>query len=343
MSAAQRTRKPGQSLGELALIAGIRRRAGRTNSALRLGIGDDCALIRLLPGEELAVTTDLSVAGRHFRLDWHQPEAVGHRALARGLSDLAAMGARPVAAFLSLGLPQALAQPGRSGKSWADRFFDGLFALASRHKTPLAGGDLSQSPVAMADIVLLGALPRGKALLRSGARPGDRLYVTGALGGAAASLEQLARLASIRSRSTPPRLTAKQEEALAAHLAPEPRLAQGAWLRQRGLATSAIDLSDGLSTDLTHLCEESHVAAEIDAELVPLARGATLAQALHGGEDYELLFTAPATAKLPRTIAGVPLSCIGRILHTRKGRATVTLRTGGKSAPLSPAGWQHFV
>jgi len=187
--------------GELALLAEIRARAARQSRSggLRLGIGDDCALLAPRPGEELAVTTDLSIAGRHFRLDWHPPEAVGHRALARGLSDLAAMGARPLAAFLSLGVPRELtATPGRIGigrragrRSWVERFLDGLLALAEAYKTPLAGGDLAESPVAVADIVLVGAVPRGRALLRSGARAGDLLYVTGALGGAAAGLAAL--------------------------------------------------------------------------------------------------------------------------------------------------------
>ena len=182
--------------GELALLAQIRRRAVQTcGSGLRLGIGDDCALLRLRPGEELAVTTDLSIAGRHFRLDWHPPESVGHRTLARGLSDLAAMGARPVAAFLSLGLPPELATLKGRHSAWLQRFLDGLLALAAAHKTPLAGGDLAESPIALADIVLVGALPRGKALLRSGARPGHLLYVTGALGGASAGLARLAELA----------------------------------------------------------------------------------------------------------------------------------------------------
>ena len=182
--------------GELALLAQIRRRAAQiSGSGLRLGIGDDCALIRLRPGEELAVTTDLSIAGRHFRLDWHPPESVGHRVLARGLSDLAAMGARPVAAFLSLGLPRELTMASGRRSAWVKRFLDGLLALAAAHKTPLAGGDLSESPIALADIVLVGALPRGKALLRSGARPSHLLYVTGALGGASAGLARLAELA----------------------------------------------------------------------------------------------------------------------------------------------------
>ena len=178
------------------MLAQIRRRAAQTSrSGLRLGIGDDCALLRLQPGEELAVTTDLSIAGRHFRLDWHPPESVGHRVLARGLSDLAAMGARPVAAFLSLGLPRELTMASGRRSAWVKRFLDGLLALAAAHKTPLAGGDLSESPIALADIVLVGALPRGKALLRSGARPSHLLYVTGALGGASAGLARLAELA----------------------------------------------------------------------------------------------------------------------------------------------------
>ena len=162
--------RPGTA--ELALIGRIRARVQRKTGDLRVGIGDDCALLALKPGEELAVTTDLSIAGRHFRLEWHPPEAVGHRTLARGLSDIAAMGARPVAAFLSLGLPRELTASER-GITWLDRFMDGFLALAEKYGTPLAGGDLAESPVAVADIVVTGAVPRGRALLRSGARPGD--------------------------------------------------------------------------------------------------------------------------------------------------------------------------
>jgi thiamine-monophosphate kinase len=183
-----------------------------------------------------------------------------------------------------------------------------LLTLAAAHKTPLAGGDLSESPIALADIVLVGAVPRGKALLRSGARPGHLLYVTGALGGAAAGLARLAELAfsPIKTRPHPPRIPKKLKRKLAPHLYPQPRIAQGLWLQRRGLASAAIDLSDGLSTDLAHLCDESGVAAEVDAAALPIHPAATLAQALDGGEDYELLFTAPPTARLPRTIAGVP-------------------------------------
>jgi len=313
---------------------------------LRLGIGDDCALIRLRTGEELAVTTDLSIAGRHFRLDWHPAESVGHRALARGLSDLAALGARPVAAFLSLGLPRELTAASNHGPSWITRFYDGLLTLAEAHRTPLAGGDLAESPIAVADIVLLGALPREKALLRSTAHPGDLLYVTGSLGGAAAALDQLARLAASRTEPAslqPLKIPGKLAPQLAAHLYPQPRIAQGLWLRRRGLATAAIDLSDGLSTDLAHLCEESAVAAEVDAALLPIHPDVPLAQALHGGEDYELLFTARESARIPRSIAGVPIARIGRIVRPRRGRPQVALLKPQGKQPLAPQGWEHFV
>jgi thiamine-monophosphate kinase len=308
-----------------------------------LGIGDDCALVAPRPGEELAVTTDLSVAGRHFRLDWHQPEAVGHRALARGLSDLAAMGARPVAAFLSLGLPRPLTIASGRGRSWVQRFFDGFLALAAEFNTPLAGGDLAESPLVVADIVLVGAVPHGRALLRSGARPGDLIYVTGSLGGAAAGLARMAELAGLaEGHAKPPHIPRKLEAFLAPHLYPQPRVRQGLWLARRGVASAALDLSDGLSTDLAHLCEESGVAAEVDAALLPIHAGATLDQALNGGEDYELLFAERANARAPRSISGVPITRIGRILKPRRGQPAATLLTAQGRRPLVPRGWEHF-
>lgn len=349
--------------GELELIGRIRSRAAASRgSGLALGIGDDCALLRPRAGEDLAVTTDLSLAGRHFELSTYPAEAVGHRTLARGLSDLAAMGARPVAAFLSLGIPRELAGTARrnsgsgsgvGSRSWLDRFLDGFLALAAEHKTPLAGGDLAESPIAAADIVLIGAVPRSRALLRSGARTGDAIYVTGALGGSAAGfarLEEWAKSAgggATRSnavqkkprRAIPQRLAAQ----LAPHLYPQPRIAQGQWLMRRRVATAAIDISDGISTDLTHLCEESRLAAEIDAGALPLHPGANLAQALHGGEDYELLFTAPAGVRLPRAIDGVAVTRIGRMMPARKGQPRVRLSTARGLEPLEPRGWQHFV
>jgi len=373
------------ALGELQILRQIRRRAGAFGSAaLPVGIGDDCALIRPRTGEDLAITTDLSIAGRHFRLEWHPADAVGHRTLARGLSDLAAMGARPVAAFLSLGLPRELtrAATGRSAEewssarlgsrleSWLDGFLVGFLRLAREHKTPLAGGDLAESPVAAADIVLIGAVPRGQALLRSGARPGHVIYVTGALGRAAAGFARLAQLAqqaakrsvSRKGTSFSPCVTEMEftralapeggpnfrraldrwAAELAPHLYPQPRIAQGQWLVRRRLATAAIDISDGLSTDLAHICEESGVAAEIDASTLPIPPGASLDQALHGGEDYELLFTARASARLPRVIAGVPVTRVGRIRVARKGLPRVTLLTAQGPQPLEARGWRHF-
>jgi thiamine-monophosphate kinase len=334
--------------GELALIRRIRSRVAKSAyPGLALGIGDDCALLRPRRGHELAVTTDLCIEGRHFRLDWHTPESVGHRALARGLSDLAAMGAEPVAAFLSLGLPRSLANPaGRWSASWVARFFDGLLALAAAYKTPLAGGDLSETPVPLADIVLIGSVPAGRALLRSTARPGDLLYVTGTLGGGAAALphfDRLAREGKTRANGlNPARIPNSLEPLLARHLWPQPRIAQGLRLRSQRLASAAMDLSDGLSTDLAHLCEESRVAAEIDPALLPIHPGASLDYALHGGDDYELLFTAEPNTRIPGKIAGVPITRIGRMLRARPGRPPVTLITQQGSQPLKRQGWEHF-
>src|SRR6266851_776131 len=176
---------PALPLPERGLIARIRRRA-RPSPAVIAGIGDDCAILRIPETHEILLTTDFSLEGVHFRREWHPPESVGHRCLARGLSDIAAMGGDPVAAFLSLALPAKLPQ------RWVDRFFDGLLKLAAEFKVPLAGGDTSQSPTGiLADIVVLGSVPKGKAILRSGARAGDRIYVTGELGGSAAELELL--------------------------------------------------------------------------------------------------------------------------------------------------------
>ncbi len=313
-------------LTELALIDRIRRAsATRPTRTLRLGIGDDCAILAPPPSHELLVTTDFSLESRHFRRDWHTPQSVGHRTLARGLSDLAAMGAKPLAAFLSLALPKGF------DPKWLDGFLAGLLTLARAHAVPLAGGDTAQAPGPhiLADIVCLGSAPAGRALRRSTARPGDRIFVSGTLGGSAAHLELLSKPKPKRASTHTP------------HTHPDPRLTLGQALLRRNLATACIDLSDGLSTDLTHLCESSHVRATLDSAAIPLHPLATgrLPLALHGGEDYELLFTASPATHIPRTLAGVPLTQIGTI--TRRSPRHPTLRLDG--APLTPAGWQHFV
>ena len=327
--------------GELALIERIRsgweqRPGGRpSRGGVALGIGDDCAILRPPRGHEVLVTTDFSLEGRHFRRDWHPPESVGHRALARGLSDLAAMGARPLAAFLSLALPAEMLTT-RKDRAWVERFFTGLGRLAAQFDVPLAGGDTAESPdgLVLADIVLVGSAPAGRALRRSEARVGDLLYVTGALGGAAAELEALAA----GGKKRPPSSVAHP------HLYPEPRIAAGLALLSRRLATAAIDLSDGLSTDLTHLCHESQVGARIDAAALPihplaLQASQPLQLALDGGEDYELLFAAPPGIRMPRSLAGVPITRIGRLT---RGNTVTLIDANGHERALKPGGWEHF-
>ncbi|HEY2038195.1 MAG TPA: thiamine-phosphate kinase [Edaphobacter sp.] len=331
-------------MGELALIEQIRHTFASTRAgqkSLALGIGDDCAILRPPKGHEILVTTDFSLENRHFRRDLHPATSVGHRCLARGLSDLAAMGARPLAAFLSLALPSTFPHK-PAGQRWIKGFFEGLRSLAQQHDTPLAGGDTSESPadLILADIILIGSAPQGRALRRSGARPGDLLYVTGALGGAHAELS------SLLQKNRPSKATASQEHP---HFFPRPRLAVGSALLQRRLATAAIDLSDGLSTDLTHLCQSSEVCAEINSlslPLHPLTRTLTLKEALqaalNGGEDYELLFSASPQTRIPSQIAGVPITRIGTLRPFRSGRPRILLRTPESASELRPSGWEHF-
>jgi thiamine-monophosphate kinase len=300
--------------------------ATRTRKPLPLtpGIGDDCAVLRIPPRSQALLTTDFCLEGVHFRREWHPAEAVGHRCLARGLSDIAAMGGTPLAAFLSLALPATL------GQRWVDGFIRGLLRLARAHGVVLAGGDTAQSSAGfLADIVVLGAVPAGRAILRSGARPGDAIYVTGELGVSAAVLRRL--MAHPRSRLSPRRYPR--------HFFPEPRVAVGAFLRAPRLATAMIDVSDGLSTDLRHLCDESGVGARLHAGAIPRPAGpGRLDLALNGGEDYELLFTAPARAAVPPRIAGVRVTRIGEITRRR----SLVLVEAGKERPLAPGGWQHF-
>ena len=337
-----------RKIGELELIDQIRSSAagsvGRRSPGVALGIGDDCAILRPPRGHEILVTTDFSLEGRHFRRDWHPPESVGHRTLARGLSDLAAMGARPLAAFLSLALPAEMLTT-RTGRGWVEQFFAGLQSLARKHSVPLAGGDTSESPcgLVLADIVLVGSAPVGRALRRSGGRAGDSLYVTGQLGGAAA---ELAAMQQSPATSKPPRKPAPNRAANHPQLLPQPRIDAGLALLRRRLATAAIDLSDGLSTDLTHLCRESGVGAEISAVALPIHPLASeagpersLDLALNGGEDYELLFAAPSATPMPRSIAGIPITRIGRLV---RGNAISIVDPSGRRQPLQPGGWEHF-
>ena len=297
---------------ELVLVERIARRAAAPGGGgLVLGIGDDCAIFRPRgAAEDLLFTTDLLVEDVHFRRATHRAADVGWKALARGLSDIAAMGGEPRFCLVSLALAAW------AGQAWVDGFYRGLLRLARREQTPLAGGDLGRADKVMCDIVVCGAVPRGKALRRDGARAGDAIYVSGKLGGSAHGLAGGGGAARRR------------------HLRPEPRLALGRFLRARLHATAALDLSDGLSLDLHRMCLASGLRAEIAPP--PLFPGATLEQALHGGEDYELLFTAGARAKVPAAFEGLPLTRIGTM---RKGRPGLVELDG---APLAPLGFDHF-
>ena len=276
-------------MSELDIVEKLRR-LGERGPRITLGIGDDCAIYRPRPNEELLFTADQSIEGVHFLPD-QSPSIIGHNALARSLSDIAAMGGEPRFCLVSLAVP-----PERAHK-FITAFYRGLLALARRTGTALAGGDLAHSDKVYCDVTVCGSTARGQALRRSGARPGDFLYVSGRLGKPWGGRIQ-------------------------------PRLAIGRILR--GRATSCMDLSDGLSLDLHRLCLASGVAADIDR--VPIVRGATLDRALHGGEDYELLFTLPPRKSPPR---GTTL--IGSIVKGRAG----AIQFQGK--PLAPRGYDHFV
>ena len=258
-------------MSELAIIEKLRR-LGERGPHITLGIGDDCAIYRPRPSEELLFTTDQSIEGVHFLPD-QPPSIIGHNALARSLSDIAATGGDPRFCLVSL------AVPAERGDKFITAFYRGLLTLARRTGTILAGGDLAHSDKIYCDVMVCGSTARGQALRRSGARPGDLLYVSGRLGKPWGGRIQ-------------------------------PRLGLGRTLR--GRATSCIDLSDGLSLDLHRLCLASGVAAVVDR--VPSVRGATLDRAIYGGEDYELLFTLPRRKSPPR---GTTL--IGSILKGRAG------------------------
>lgn len=296
---------------ETELIALIRRlNAGRA-PGLVAGIGDDCAVLRPRPGEDLLVTTDFLLEGVHFLRQTHTAADCGWKTLARGLSDIAAMGGTPRYAFVSLALASW------AGGAWVRGFYRGLNSLARRHGVVVAGGDLTGAKKLVCDIIVLGAVKRGRALRRGGASPGDRLYVTGLLGGSALGLET------------------RQGRAWKRHLRPEPRIEAGLALSSRLGATACMDLSDGLALDLFRLCTESSCAAELHGDL-PIFPGATLAQALSGGEDYELLFAAPPSRCMPASIAGVPVTEIGLCIQGKPGR----ILFAGK--PLPARGWDPF-
>lgn len=317
-------------MGEFELIDRYFKRPARRHP---LGVGDDCALLGLAPGMQLAVSCDMLVEGRHF-LATVDPRKLGHKSLAVNLSDLAACGAEPLAFVLALALPQA-------DDAWLEPFSRGLLALADQHGCELVGGDTTRGPLNIC-VTVFGQVPPGQALLRSGAREGDDIYVSGTLGDARLALEAFRGTVS---------LSGEVFDATRARLeTPTPRVALG--LALRGVASAAIDVSDGLAGDLGHILDQSRVGARLEADLLPGLMAAPAGAVPHerrlecvlaGGDDYELLFTAaPAQAGAVAAAAaagGVAVTRIGRI-EAERGLRIVD--GGGRPVPHRYASFDHF-
>ncbi|MBI1873383.1 MAG: thiamine-phosphate kinase [Acidobacteria bacterium] len=338
-------------LGEQTLIARIKARLPPQAPGLLVGPGDDAAVVERPAGEEIALTTDSLVEGVHFDRAFVPFEALGHRALAVNLSDLAAMGARPLSCLLSFGLPE-----GTEVRD-VDRLLDGFLAVAARFKVVLAGGNISSSPdVLFVDVTVLGSVSRRRILTRRGARPGDEVWVSGELGAAVAGLEWLKENRDsgfgIRDSNEDPR---PDEPGLRAcverYLRPEPRVRLGLALASHRAASSCIDLSDGLADAVRQTSEASRVSLVLDAEALPIAAGArrwfeargepASDRAMAGGDDYELMFTSAPKCRrrldAVRRLGGVRLTRIGAV--ERGGRLAV--RRNGREDELPP-GFAHF-
>jgi thiamine-monophosphate kinase len=363
-------------------------RSRKHSSRLITGIGDDASVLNQIANRDLIVTADLLIEGIDFYRDAAPARMLGHKALAVSLSDIAAMGARPFWSLLSIGMPKAI---------WRDlfkeEFFAGYFDLADKYGVTLTGGDVSEAKSGIViDSIVLGEVPTGAAVLRSGARPGDQIFVTGTLGGAAAGLKLiemgarlgetgLASLPRPGQRGSSPTVNERSEpgavatgslrgssptvvntevdnaelkaiEALLLHqIRPQPRVGWGIVMGEERLATAMIDISDGFSSDIAHLCEESNVGALIDSSLLPIDRDVStlcgrraldpLTLALHGGEDFELLFTVRPkdVARLPKRVDGVEISRIGEITDP-SGR--IRIKEKSRVWDLPPGGFEHF-
>ncbi|HEV2826007.1 MAG TPA: thiamine-phosphate kinase [Pyrinomonadaceae bacterium] len=344
-------------MNEFDFIERIRKLASERGDAFGVvrGIGDDAAVLKSFAGSDVVVSTDLLVEDVDFQRHTAQPDLLGHKALAVSLSDIAAMGARPRWALLSVGVPEGIWNSG-----FMDEFYSGFFQLAKRYDVALVGGDVSRTGSKIViDSILLGESAKAGAVFRSGAQPGDQIFVTGFLGDAAAGLRLIERGARLHQRTTTgsysdsdvERDNHRLDPLLLRQLKPEPRVGWGLLLGEQQLATAMIDISDGLSSDLNHLCTESEVGAVIDAAAIPInplvieltGRRALdpLMLALHGGEDFEMLFTVAPTNvnKLPRRVDGVRVTRIGEVAPASDG---VRVLEGSRTWTLEPGGWQHF-
>ena len=329
-------------LGEFPLIERLSARLGSSRPDVVVGIGDDVAVVEPGPERLLLATCDVQVAGVHFLLERVDPRKLGRKAAAINISDIAASGGLPTH-FLS-----SLVLPADTEVAWVERLYDGLAEEAGNWGADVVGGNISGGGQLVIDLTLLGEVPPGELLRRDGARPGERLLVTGTLGAAAAGLHL----------SLHPGLDAAAsaaQPALEAFETPLPRVREARAAARAGGVGAMIDVSDGLAADLGHLCDRSGVGARIEAALLPVSSAArevaqaagqeALAWALGGGEDYELLFTAGperarALAEAIREAAGTPVTEIGEIVPAEAGRSIVG--EDGKVVPLSPDGWRHF-
>ncbi|KXK03379.1 MAG: thiamine-monophosphate kinase [Acidobacteria bacterium OLB17] len=291
-------------------------------------IGDDCAILPKDTQSDQLFTVDLLIENIDFRLEWTTPEFLGHKALAVSLSDIAAMGGSPKYALLSLGVPDNLWKT-----SFLDRFYEGWHRLATEFEVELVGGDISRSPSGLTiDSFVVGEAARGQAIRRSSAQAGDKMFVTGPLGGAALGLSLLEKGERFKQLDGCP-----GQAAILRQLKPRPQVAFGKLLLNNALASSAIDISDGLSSDLAHICEASGVGAHLDAAAIPIAEGASLEMALHGGEDFELLFTVPADRAAEAEASGAI-----EIGHITGDAGKVTISGAAGIEELKPMGFQHF-
>jgi len=317
-----------------------------TSAQVLSGIGDDAALIRPSADLDLVMSVDLLVEDIDFRREATSARSLGHKALAVSLSDIAAMGSQPRWALLSLGVPEDV-----WSVDFVDQLYDGVFQLADRYEVKLIGGDTSRTPEKIVvDSMVLGECAPGRAVKRSGAQPGDQIYVTGSLGAAAAGLRLINRGVKAEFEGTE-KENSEFEAVIMRQLRPEPRVGWGLVIGEEGLSSAMIDLSDGLSSDLHHLCEASKTGALIESASIPIdsvvvtlcGRRALdpLMLALHGGEDFELLFTVPPenVSRLPKKVDGVPITCIGSIESAAHG---IQIIEGSRVWPLEPGGYRHF-
>jgi len=334
---------PGGRLTETSLIQAVRRRTAAGGDGVRVGIGDDCAVLEPAPGALLIATTDLLLEDVHFRRRYAEPADIGWKAVAVNLSDVASMGARPRWALV------ALACPAGTTLDEVEAFYAGALALAGEHGVAIVGGDTASSPAGwLVNVTVLGETAR-RPLLRSGARPGDVVAVTGTLGRSAAGLAVLERPAA------PAGIAAEAlADSTAAHLRPRPRVAEGQWLGAVDGVTAMIDLSDGLATDLAHVARESRAGARVDLDRVPVASATravaerlgadALAWATGGGEDYELLVVCDPSAfeSLRAGLVRATGTALTRVGEMTAGSGVTCVDAGGRARAIQP-GFEHFV